>query len=205
MSMKICLIRHGETYWNVSHKMQGQVNIPLSPKGREQATAAASLLRGMHIDVCYTSPLSRARDTAVLALAGRDVPIFDEPLLMEQNYGLSEGKNQHIGFHNPFSPLFYYNRPEKYRPAIGGETFDDLAARSRMFISSVLLAQEERFETVLVSAHGAIICSILGEMLQIPRTEFWSVKLGNCEFKTVFLSNGQFFEQSPIPPLQAEH
>ena len=194
--MTLYFIRHGETYWNLTHKMQGQVNIPLTPKGKAQAVAAAHLLDVADIEVCFTSPLVRAKQTAELVLMGKDVPIIEEPLLIEQNYGLCEGKSQRIGFFNPFSPLYHYERaPEKYHPAIGGEDFDQLTARALAFLEKLLPESpesKERYRSVLVVAHGAIICAILGELLHVPRKDFWSMRLRNCEITVGSYTQGKF-------------
>ena len=60
----LILIRHGETDWNVDGRYQGQADPPLNDKGLAQAQLLAQELRGVKIDVLYTSPLSRALQTA---------------------------------------------------------------------------------------------------------------------------------------------
>ncbi|MBQ1538156.1 MAG: histidine phosphatase family protein, partial [Ruminococcus sp.] len=67
------IMRHGKTDWNSQHKLQGRTDVPLNEEGRKMAQRAAEEYRGVHFDVCYCSPLSRARETAEILLDGRDV------------------------------------------------------------------------------------------------------------------------------------
>ena len=62
--MKIFLVRHGETEWNRINRFQGISDIPLNTKGKAQVEALAQALKDETIDVVYSSPLIRARETA---------------------------------------------------------------------------------------------------------------------------------------------
>src|SRR6056297_2314192 len=61
----ICLVRHGETDWNLRGLVQGSTDIPLNERGYSQARAAGAYLAGEQWDYLYASPLSRAHKTAV--------------------------------------------------------------------------------------------------------------------------------------------
>lgn len=65
---KLILIRHGQSTWNAANKFTGWVDVPLSRLGRLEATKAAYKLREFRLDVCYTSLLIRAIETAVICL-----------------------------------------------------------------------------------------------------------------------------------------
>ena len=66
--MRILLARHGETPWNAAGRYQGQEDIALSPVGEAQAVSLGRRLESVRIDRAVSSPLSRARRTAELAL-----------------------------------------------------------------------------------------------------------------------------------------
>jgi len=68
MSTTILLIRHGETAWNREKIFRGVYDIPLNENGRDQARQVARALKGREIHAAYSSPLSRAIETAQIAL-----------------------------------------------------------------------------------------------------------------------------------------
>jgi alpha-ribazole phosphatase/probable phosphoglycerate mutase len=86
--LRIHFVRHGSSAWNDAHRIQGQLDPPLSERGREQAARLASRLRGCRYQGFYTSDLSRARDTA--AAIARE--IGQEPVLLAElrEVGLGE-------------------------------------------------------------------------------------------------------------------
>lgn len=79
---KLILIRHGQSLWNAANKFTGWVDVPLSERGRAEATIASCKLRDYRVDVCFTSVLFRAMETAVVCLTecdeicGGKTPIF---------------------------------------------------------------------------------------------------------------------------------
>ena len=88
--MKIYLVRHGQSEGNLRDLWYGSTDLPLTDLGRQQAREAGEKLREVPFAACYVSPLSRARETAELVLAGRDVPVTIVPDLREQHMGLLE-------------------------------------------------------------------------------------------------------------------
>ena len=67
------IMRHGKTNWNKYHKLQGRTDIPLNDEGKEMAMKAYLEYKNVHFDVCYSSPLSRALETANIVLKNRDI------------------------------------------------------------------------------------------------------------------------------------
>ncbi|MBD2092316.1 2,3-bisphosphoglycerate-dependent phosphoglycerate mutase [Microcoleus sp. FACHB-1515] len=65
---RLILIRHGQSIWNAANKFTGWVDVPLSKRGRAEVMIAADKLRSYRIDVCFTSLLIRAIETAILCL-----------------------------------------------------------------------------------------------------------------------------------------
>ena len=89
--MILYIIRHGETDWNRIHRVQGRTDIPLNEYGRHLAEETADGMKDLSIDLCYTSPLKRARETAQIILRDRAVPIFDDARIQEMSFGSYEG------------------------------------------------------------------------------------------------------------------
>lgn len=88
----LILIRHGETDWNVDGRYQGQADPPLNAKGLAQAYRLAEELAGVELRVLYTSPLRRALQTARILAETLDLPLHQEPRLMEIHQGDWQGR-----------------------------------------------------------------------------------------------------------------
>ena len=75
--MKIYLFRHGETDWNRQRRLQGQSDVPLNTFGIELAVKTAEALEqeGTFFDRAFSSPLSRALETARILVGGQDIPV----------------------------------------------------------------------------------------------------------------------------------
>ena len=94
MNNNYFLIRHGQTYWNKNGIMHGQYDIPLNDTGNKQAKNISETLKHVYFDICYCSPLSRARSTAIQILKyHRNTQIIYDDRLNELNKGLLEGKH----------------------------------------------------------------------------------------------------------------
>ena len=79
---ELILTRHGQSLWNAENRFTGWGDVPLSERGRAEATIASCKLRDYRVDVCYTSLLFRAMETAVICLTecddicGGKTPVF---------------------------------------------------------------------------------------------------------------------------------
>ena len=163
--MKIYLVRHGQSVGNVKNLWYGSTDLPLTDLGREQARQAGEKLRGTAFSACYTSPLSRARDTAALVMAGRQEPTVIVPDLREQHMGLLEPKSvPQIRTEDPdfFSALMadwvHICPPE-------GEPYDTgLAPR----VARVLDGLTAKGEDCLVVAHNGPLVFALAHLLGLP-------------------------------------
>jgi probable phosphoglycerate mutase len=93
MKRTLLIVRHGQTTWNVEHRLPGQLpGVALTENGREQAARLAESLSVLPISSIISSPLERARDTAAYLAAGRDLEIQFEPDLMDTDVGEWAGK-----------------------------------------------------------------------------------------------------------------
>jgi len=99
MSMKLVLIRHGESEWNKENKFTGWTDVELSENGVEEAKKAGKALKdaGFDFDLCYTSYLKRAIHTLNNVLAEMDrewLPVIKSWKLNERHYGALQGLNK---------------------------------------------------------------------------------------------------------------
>jgi probable phosphoglycerate mutase len=83
----IILIRHGETDWNIEGRYQGQADPPLNAQGILQAQRLVQELSNSSLEILYTSPLQRTRQTANYLANNFGIPVVDDPRLMEIHQG----------------------------------------------------------------------------------------------------------------------
>ena len=90
---RFCLVRHGETDWNLARRLQGHTDIALNGRGRIQAVQLAQALKksNLQFDVLYTSDLQRAADTANAIVERFNVPAITNSQLRERHLGALQG------------------------------------------------------------------------------------------------------------------
>ena len=174
------IIRHGRTDWNDLHKLQGRTDVPLNDEGRRMAENAREEYRNIHFDICFSSPLVRARETAEILLRGRNVPILTDDRLMEMSFGSYEGIEN--SFQIPDCPINEFFTPEAYNsPPGGAESLDDLFSRTGEFLCERVDPLLKEGKDVLIVGHGAMNSSIVCRVRQLPRAQFWSAGIENCK------------------------
>lgn len=143
--------------------------------------AGCGCYRDTHIDVCYCSPLIRAVETAEIVLRGREIPIITDVRLEEMGFGICEGTTDfQDNPDNPTYPLFA--APETYTtPVEGGESLEDLYARTGAFLKEVVEPGLRQGKDILIVGHGVMNASIVCQIKDIPVKDFWSVKMKNAE------------------------
>lgn len=174
------IIRHGKTDWNALHKLQGKTDIPLNETGIEMARQAHERYKDVHFDICYCSPLIRARQTADLLLEGRDVPIVIDNRLEEMGFGIYEGEQE--VFEKPECPVreLFFN-PAGYMAVGGAESLEDLIKRTCEFLSEVAIPLVNEGKDVLIVGHGAMNSAIVGQIRHKPLEKFWEEGIENCK------------------------
>ena len=175
------LIRHGKTDWNERHKLQGRTDIPLNEEGRKMADDAREEYRDVHFDICFCSPLIRARETAEILLRDRDIPIQTDDRLMEMSFGSYEGQENSFDIPDcPINVLFFH--PEQYTdPPGGAESLDALFERTGAFLRERVDPLLAEGKDVLIVGHGAMNSSIACQVRHLPRAQFWSAGIENCK------------------------
>lgn len=173
------IMRHGKTDWNVRCKLQGRTDIPLNEEGREMAKRASEDSFEIPFDVCYSSPLIRARETAEIFCEDRGIPVIVDERLIEMSFGSYEGIEKSFEIPNcPINVLF--QKPEDYVAVEGGESFEELYRRTGEFIEKVVKPLLAEGKNVLIVGHGIMNLSIICQIKGIPIEKFWSVGIENC-------------------------
>jgi broad specificity phosphatase PhoE len=139
------IARHGESTLNSENRVNGDPNVPvhLTEKGRDEARLLGQQLAHVPIDVCVHTPFSRTRETAEIALAGRDVPFEEVPELGDIDIGELEGKTVE-------DYRAWKREHTRSDPFPGGESLDDAARRYADGYERLLQRPEAR---ILIVTH----------------------------------------------------
>jgi broad specificity phosphatase PhoE len=160
----LCLIRHGQTDWNLEGRYHGQSDVPLNQNGRAQARLLAQQLLGQSFAAIFTSDLQRARETAEIIAAVIDLPIILEPRLREIDQGEWEGKLVEE-IKTRYTRLWQKRivDPINVRPP-GGETVGEVTKRVYAALDDIAQLYPEN--QILISSHGfalaTVICKVRG-------------------------------------------
>lgn len=158
--MELIYLRHGQTEWNVTGRLQGRADVPLNEIGIEGAKAAGKILRKYTFDAIFCSPLIRAVDTLRYALPGAE-PILDDRLA-EWSFGPLEGK---VFPWDSFRERWYFGQP----PMEGVEQIEDVVARvSSFYQEKKALYPHGR---ILVVAHGGVSGAMHGAIYGVKDGE----------------------------------
>lgn len=151
MTTEFVLIRHGETEWNASGRLQGGSDVPLSDRGIAQANMVADELRNTSWDVIISSPLQRAFQTAAIivkALGLDENVIVTNPEFRERSYGLAEG-------------LTIAERDNRFPDGFWPESESNDELNTRVAAALYDLLETSGGKKILVIAHGGWIRAAL--------------------------------------------
>ena len=192
--MELYIVRHGETVWNKEGRLQGNTDIALSEAGRELAKVTGEALKDTIIDKIYSSPLSRAYETACLIRGDRDIEIIKDERLREVCFGDLEGQIISEMKADPTSHFQnFFEAPDKYVPDEKGEALEALCQRTAEFMEEVILPQADGLKRVMIVGHGAMNKSIMCYIKQHGIDMFWSGGLQkNCNVMIVDYTDGKF-------------
>ncbi len=179
-TLRLYVARHGETDWNLAHRLQGWTDRPLNDTGHRQAIDLAESLKGVHLDAIYSSTLSRSRDTAE-AVAGASMMVKSLPGLRERNYGKFQGGSD--------TDPDYLRRVNAWDDAMdGGETLNQLLARTRDSLD--MIRREHPSGNVLIVAHRITNQMILRALLNLTPEQAVKIEQGNDEVYLVEFDPG---------------
>ncbi|MBO5460959.1 MAG: histidine phosphatase family protein [Ruminococcus sp.] len=192
--MRLYFLRHGETDWNVKRLVQGSTDIPLNEYGRYLARETAKGFKDVPIDVVYTSPLIRAKETAQLVLENQNPLYIDEPRIREMGFGEYEGMCISGPEKSPKSPEFnkFFDDTVNFVPVEGGETMKELMDRTGDFLQELYENEELEEKNVLISTHGVTMTALLNHIKNNLSVEcFWCEEVPpNCGVTIVEVKDG---------------
>jgi len=182
---KVYLVRHGQTPWNKARIYRGRKDIPLNEQGRSDAACAAQALRKAPLKRVYSSPLSRARETAQAIADQHDLEVREDSAFIDIDYGEWTGhpdtevrrrfSRQHeLWLKSPHLVCFP-----------GGESLDDVRARSVPRLNE--LANLHRDADIAIVSHRVVLKVLLCGVKGLGNSDFWNVQLDTAAISMVEL------------------
>ena len=180
-SYDFVFLRHGESVGNAEERFQGQADYPLTDTGRRQAQALAERWKqeGLQLDLVITSPLARARETAVIIAQELGIPVEEDRIWMERNAGEIAGLTREetlerfpdAAQRTPYDPF-----------GDSGEGDWELFLRAGTAVHRLLKRPAGQY---LIVTHGGLLNKVMYAVLGIPvqlHTNGPSFRFGNTGF-----------------------
>ncbi|MCB1109081.1 MAG: 2,3-bisphosphoglycerate-dependent phosphoglycerate mutase [Chlamydiia bacterium] len=188
---QLVLLRHGQSVWNAKNLFTGWVDIPLSPKGIDEALKAGQKIRDIPFDVIFVSSLTRSQLTAMLAMSvhseakvpcvmhphegkqeswGKSygtqelIPTYVAWELNERMYGQLQGMNKDDARAKYGKEQVHIWRRSYATSPPGGESLKDTAARTLPYFQSTIVPHLDQGKNVLISAHGNSLRAIIMQL-----------------------------------------
>lgn len=171
MSVKLFLIRHGQTESNAKGIYQGSIDTELTKEGIKQAKLAKKYFSGVTFSNIYSSPKKRALDTAKIIAEGTGLEVKVRQNLEEMHFGKWEGLSfEEINIRYRQEYQNWLADPFE-NPPPGGESFSELMARASTEIDKIV-SENQDGGNIAVVTHGGLILALIVKWLKIP-SECW--------------------------------
>jgi broad specificity phosphatase PhoE len=176
----LILIRHGETAWNKEGRVQGFRDIELNDTGLNQARKLASSMKDASIQAVYSSPLKRARQTALIINEFHHVPMYLEAGLMEMDQGDFEGFTypEMKAVAGDFLQKWVQDPAAVVMP--NGESLSELQNRAWPALENII----RKGENAVIVSHNFTIAALLCKIQNVSLSQFRTLSVGTAS-KTV--------------------
>ncbi len=200
VTLRIVLVRHGLSSFNVEHRIQGRDDLSsLTAEGEQQARLTGEALRDLRFDAAYTSPLRRAAATAagLLRAQGQGLAATASDDLLEIDLAPWSGLlRQELKDRHPEQERLWREAPETLTLERAGTSYSplgELMEQAARFKARLLAEHGEAVagggsRTVLVVAHNAILRCLLLSLLELPASGFRRLRVDNCSVSVLNLS-----------------
>ncbi len=172
----IYVVRHCEAMGNAKRVFQGMSDFDISDMGSKQLTCLSERFRNLPLDCVYTSPLLRAKKTALAIIGNRDIESIVDIGLREIDVGILEGKPISESFaRHPALAEAWTNHPQDFAPQKGEPMRE---AYDRIWNTVCTIAVQNPGKTVACASHGGVIrcltCRLLYGDIAFLKNTPWS-------------------------------
>jgi broad specificity phosphatase PhoE len=203
----VYLIRHGQTAWNKEEIFRGRTDVPLNEIGLREAELAGEYLKDKEIHVIYSSPLSRAWETAQKIAKFHNLEVQPLNGIIDMSFGRWEG-HPHQEIQKNDREIYRQWREEPHKVRLpGGEGLEDVRVRSMAALEEVIRLHPGK--TLALVSHRVVtkvlICGILG----IDNSHFWQIGQDTTAINLIQYKNGKYIlslmnETCHLKPLKEE-
>ena len=173
MSLRLFVLRHGETVFTRERRFAGWRDVPLTDAGLRQSEAAAAALSGVGISAVFASPLERARTSAEAVAKPHRLAVQIMPVFRELGFGAWEGRTRaEVEAAEPALYDVWRTAPDRFT-APGGESLPAVAKRVAEGIET--LRAEHDGESVVLVTHAVVIRLIVLDGLGLGPARLWSI------------------------------
>lgn len=168
---RLILVRHGQTEYNATGRMQGQLDTELSEVGIAQATSAAEEVANWNVAALYSSDLQRAHRTAELLGIHWGLEVQTDPRLRETDLGAWTGASHgEVDSAYPGQRKYWRHDPQWAPPR--GETRVEVATRAHELVNELMRSDVFDRGAVVMVAHGGTIGALTAQLLDLPVSHF---------------------------------
>jgi broad specificity phosphatase PhoE len=203
----IYLVRHGQTAWNKEEIFRGRTDIPLDETGLKQAVLVGQYFNGLEIDAIYSSPLSRALQTAQKIAQFHDIKVQPLQGIIDMSFGDWEGRpHQEIRVSDKKTYRQWVETPHLVKFP-GGEGLDDVKVRAMAALEEVIRNHAEK---ILVLVSHRVICKVLiCAILGLDNSHFWQITQDTTAINLIQHKNGRYIlslmnETCHLKPLEEQ-
>ncbi len=200
--LNVWLVRHGESTWNASGRVQGQDDsATLTKTGQRQARKMAAALGTLPIGAIYSSDLRRAEETALRLADVLSVPVQLDARLRERSFGACEGSPL-AALTPELSGIANGSIVDTSARPLGGESIDEVSRRTASFMSDIRGAAFD--SDIAVIAHGGSIRMLVAHYRSVPLVGLPWDAVGNCAVFRLDLARTGSDPCSEYPPIECE-
>jgi len=190
------LLRHGQSVWNAANIFTGWTDVDLSEVGEAEAAQAGEELSEMQIDVIHTSELIRAQRTAEIVMehnrVSSDAPTHFDLRLNERHYGALQGLDKDETRAKYGAEQVHIWRRSYDVPPPEGESLAMCAERTLPYLTEAIIPDLEAGKTVLVSAHGNSLRSIVMKIEGLSKEDVLSLEIPTGVPRSYTYDDGTF-------------
>jgi 2,3-bisphosphoglycerate-dependent phosphoglycerate mutase len=178
---QLAIVRHGQSQWNLENRFTGWVDVPLTPKGEEEAKTAGDKLKGYTFNAAFTSNLQRAQRTLEIIkqrIGNTGLPTTKNVALNERMYGDLQGKNKdETRDKYGDEQVHIWRRSFDIAPP-GGESLKDTCDRVLPYYASEIEPALRAQQNVLIVAHGNSLRALIMHLEYLSPEQILAFELG---------------------------